>query len=165
VRDALRIKNPLTYSDISNNLYKYFPITMNLSVLYHFVSENLNLKTVRGKPFEEDRVKCDLNAIEEYFDSLQRTAEETPAAFVFNADETGFHDWADKHEICAIVPIEYQKEIIEIPVKRQGKRASLLGCISADGSALKPMVIVTRRSFEDELWHNGYTPEKVKIVY
>jgi len=41
----------------------------------------------------------------------------------------------------------------------------LLGAISCDGSRLKPLIIISRKTYESELILNGYTEDQVLIKF
>jgi hypothetical protein len=48
-------------------------------------------------------------------------------------------------------------------VARNGKRITLVACISADGSYLRPALIIARKTWDDELVEWGYTSEKIEV--
>jgi hypothetical protein len=83
-----------------------------------------------------------------------------PAAIFYNMDETGYSDWADAHEIMALLPHADGGTSIHIPVERQSQRATLVRAIAGDGSAVRPMVIVDHVTVEADI---RYFPEKVDI--
>jgi hypothetical protein len=41
----------------------------------------------------------------------------------------------------------------------------MLAALSADGSSLKPMIIIQRKTYEIDLFESGFTPDKVLIVH
>jgi hypothetical protein len=47
---------------------------------------------------------------------------------------------------------------------RCGKRITLLACIGADGSYMKPLVIIPRKTVDADLMLSGLTPEKVAVA-
>lgn len=48
-----------------------------------------------------------------------------------------------------------------LPRSRTTKRATMLGGICADGSTIRPLIVLIRDTIELELLNNGYTPDKV----
>jgi hypothetical protein len=49
---------------------------------------------------------------------------------------------------------------MHVPVDRHSKQSTFVGCISADGSAMKAMIIVDRAIMEADLNLYGYDGEK-----
>ena len=84
-----------------------------------------------------------------------------PAAFIVNIDEAWFSKFADSRTTRHIVPTSYPLEKIPVPVSRAEKRATLLSGICADGSALRPLIIVPRDTMERQLLLRGYTTDKI----
>jgi hypothetical protein len=73
---------------------------------------------------EKERVEADQAEIEKYFDILSKLLPGSPAGMVINLDEAGHQAWCDAHDEKVIVPAEYEKDTIPIPVKRSEKRAT-----------------------------------------
>jgi hypothetical protein len=49
------------------------------------------------------------------------------------------------------------------PASRTGKRITLIACVAADGSDIRPCLIIQRKTFDDGLILLGSTPEQVEI--
>jgi hypothetical protein len=108
-----------------------------------------NLKTIVGVPYETGRVALDSAIVQDWLTALGDQVHEIPRAFVFNMDETDCSDWADRpREIRVVVPAQCPEANLAVPVDRSSKRASMAVCITADGSCMRPFVVVhrTRRS-------------------
>jgi hypothetical protein len=84
-----------------------------------------------------------------------------PASLVFNLDETGHQEWANCSEQKVIVPAVHPGDVIDIP----SNQATILVCVVADGTALKPMMNVQRSTSESELFEVGYTHEQLLLAY
>jgi hypothetical protein len=54
---------------------------------------------------------------------------------------------------------------IEIPIDRNSKRSKLDACVSADGAAMRPFIIVNRVTLDPELILAGYTSDVVLLVH
>jgi hypothetical protein len=104
------------------------------------------------------------NQIAEYFARLFETLSGASAHFVFNADEMGHQDWADAREKICIIPVEHQGELYD-PVRRTGKRFTLLAYISAEGGYGKPCVVIPRKTDDQEIETMGLTSETVVIYH
>jgi hypothetical protein len=86
-----------------------------------------------------------------------------PAHFVFNMDEMGHQDWADRAEKTCVVPVSHAGDYVYVPVSRAGKRITLIACIARDGSTLRPEVIIPRKTVDIDMVLTGLTSEKVTI--
>jgi hypothetical protein len=79
-------------------------------------------------------------------------------------DEMGHQEWADRHNKICYVPSVHSEEHVYVPVSRLGKRIALVASVAADGSYLKPFVIIPRKTVDADLPFTGLTKEKL-IVY
>jgi hypothetical protein len=52
---------------------------------------------------------------------------------------------------------------VDVPEPRTGKRITLVACISADESLLKPTIIIPRKTVDGDLVLTGLTTEKLAI--
>lgn len=64
-----------------------------------------------------------------------------------------------------VVHIDVEETSTTIGVDRASRRATLVGCFCADGSSLKPFLIITLKTIERTLREKGYGPKVVEIVY
>jgi hypothetical protein len=113
-----------------------------------------------------DGRKTDGIGPEEVLDHIARLigfVEGVPAHFVFNMDEIGHQDWADRQRKMCIVPASHDGTRVYSPLSRVGKRITLIACIACDGSFLIPTVIVARKTVDADLLLTGLTCEKVTI--
>jgi hypothetical protein len=112
---------------------------------------------------ERNRAAVTPAKILDYFRNSLSQLSGAPAHSVFDVDEMGHRSWADaKPKIC-YVPSDVVSHRIRYSVSRTEKRIKLIGCIAADGSSLRPALIVPRATFEDKLLLYGYILEKVEI--
>jgi hypothetical protein len=111
------------------------------------------------------RVTCDQSALADFYDELEAVIDGIPAAFVDNVDKTGCSEWADKPaEMIVLVPTDFEKDRISVPVDRHSKRPILVGCIEGDGSAMETIIIMDRVTMEYDLQLYGHDAEKVLMV-
>jgi hypothetical protein len=80
---------------------------------------------------------------------------------VYNIDESGLQPWADAHDNVVIAPRSSPEDEVAVAMERHQKRVRNLVGIKADGSILKSLVIVPRKSIEIELDELGHTPDQV----
>ena len=116
----------------------------------------MDYKSIIGIPIEKERAQVTQESINKHFEDLSRNITGIPARFIFNADESGFQDFVDSSEVHVIVPSSYHEETINVPTDRSQKRATMLATIAADGSFLKPLVIMQRKTYENDIMEAGY---------
>jgi hypothetical protein len=73
------------------------------------------------------------------------------ANFIFDMDEIGPQDWAEPAEKPCLESAYYAKKHIYIPVSRADKLITLITCIAADDSVLKPEVTIPRKTVDADL--------------
>jgi hypothetical protein len=78
-------------------------------------------------------------------------------------DEMGHQDWADRQVKTCYVPSYHQHDQVFVPVSRTGKRITLVACIGADWSYLKPVIVIPRKTLDEDLVLTGLTQEKVEV--
>jgi hypothetical protein len=106
---------------------------------------------------EEARMHVMDQDIYNYFGRLKEVLENCPAPLAYNMDEMGHEEYADRKEKTVVVPSNVQGQVY-YEVSRQGKRITLVACVAADGSFVKPSLIISRKTFEDELVLFGFVP-------
>ena len=163
IQSRFEQKIPATYEDCREFLLERFDLAVESGSLRAFITRSRAFKTVIGHPIEDLRAFASEEAIDEYLTQLEQTLNvaQVPAAFIVNIDEAGFAEFADRHTTTRIVPASYPLNSVGVPVSRAEKRATLLAGICADGSALKPLVIVQRDTLARELLVRGYTADKI----
>ena len=156
---------PCTYEEILEHMEEEFGRLLNIKTLRNFISQSLEFKSVTGVPLEDLRLFSRTEDIDKYFNKLTEilSVGKIPAAFLINVDESGFNEYVDARKSVRIVPASYDQNSIPVPITRTEKRATLIAAICADGSALRPMVIVPRDTIEQELLLLGYTTDKVQF--
>jgi hypothetical protein len=123
------------------------------------------VKSVAGVPLDSKRCEVDQGKVAEFYDDLEKISEKIPAEFIWNVDESGCNEWADQSvEYRVLVPDSYDKSWIKVPIDRHSKRSTLVGCIGADGSTMKSMIIVDRTTMEADLELYGYDASKILIT-
>lgn len=169
IRDIVKAeferRNPVTYDYLIDIIQYRFDISIKADTLRHIVRAHAEIKTVQGRPMERQRVLADQEQIDRWYDLLDSLIEEVPGAFIFNVDETGCSDWTDSHEVRVLVPSTFEGSTIRVPRDRNSKRSTLVGCIAADGSALRPMILLSRKTMENEIKLHGYTDKHALYVH
>jgi hypothetical protein len=82
-----------------------------------------------------------------------------------NMDELGHADWPDAHPDAVYVPIEFEADLVPIPVSWTGKRITLIGCFCADATFLKPVLIIPRHYVDAALKLFGISQANCDILH
>ena len=166
INDRFYKRYPVSYEDCRDFLCDKFDLVVHMKSLRSLVSRCENFRTVLGVPMEDSRIYSDPDEIDAYFariDEIIRIAK-IPAGFIFNIDEAGFESYADSRTTTRLVPANYEFDSVPVPISRAEKRATLLAGISADGTTLKPMLILQRDTLEAELILRGYTVNQIHFA-
>jgi hypothetical protein len=156
---------PPTFDAISNFLDQDLRVVLPIDTVRHLIYKLPGMKVVVGKPMEKERVEVNPEEIIEFYDRLRPVMTGLPADLVFNLDEAGYQEWADRTDIKVIVPDNFEGDVVEVPYNRADNRSTMLVCISASGTSLPPLIIVQRKTTEQELYDIGYTPDKVGLTH
>jgi hypothetical protein len=164
--ESFRVNRPAMYSQIADWLIQNFGVDMERDTMRKMLKRMNWCKTVKGVPMDANRVDCPRETIDQYFANLKANVNncDVPADMLFNVDEIGFQEWADRMDVTVVVPSWYQKDEIEFPVDRSVKKISAIVCISASGDALKPLLVVSRKTIDGELRETGISDRNCTIV-
>ena len=165
VKEGFNKRNPISVDYLQEALSCKYNITIHSDTLRHYCRRIKEIKLIDAIPMESERIQVSEEDIAQKYKELEEHLKVIPGEFIFNVDETGCSDWVDSHEMKVFVPSDYESSSIKYPRNRASKRASLVGCIAADGSTLKPMIIIPRKTIEEELELYGYTRRNVCFAY
>jgi hypothetical protein len=149
--------------DIRQAIRDRWNISIDADAIYHVLRRHEGVRMVLGIPMDEKRLSVTDEDIRTYFGSLVAQVSGVPSHFLFNMDEMGHQDWADRSEVTCYVPSDVVDNRIHYPVSRIGRRITLITCVRADGSYVRPCLAIPRKTFDDELMTTGLTNEKVEI--
>jgi hypothetical protein len=97
-------------------------------------------------------VTCDQSTLADFYDKREAITDGIPAAFVCNVDESSCSERAGKPvEMIVLIPTDFEKDRIPVPVDRHSKQSTRVGSIAGDGGAMKAMIIMDRVTMEDDL--------------
>ena len=156
---------PSTYASLTDWLHRVYGLEITPDVLGAIIRRQQTLKTVKARPMEDRRVLCDQDAIDDYLDELKRMVNDRPACLVCNLDEMGYLEYQDTPVQTVVVPEFHKGGDMPLMVNRCKRRMSILTCIFADQTTAVPLVVLSRKTIEKELYDFGFTPEKVMFAY
>jgi hypothetical protein len=156
-------KEPMMLHHIKRSIDICFNKQISSNTLHHILARDPRIRGIRAVPMDCNRIQVSLEEVISYFSQLFNNISGAPPHFVFNMHEMGHQDWADAKETVCYGPATSLEDKVYYPVPRTGKRITLVACIAADGSYLKPCLVIHRKTFDNELALHGYTREKVTI--
>lgn len=124
------------------------------------------LKVESAEAIDEDRYYCSPNSIENYYHQLEGffITYNIPSCFVFNVDEEGHDEYVDSPKNELVVVPKDNSDKLFYPVERKSDHTTFVACIAADGTFMKPLIVVKRKTIEARAIRLGLWT-KVKVKY
>ena len=141
-----------TIIDIQDVIYENFNKVVTTATIRTTLHRSKKYKIAIASPMEQARYECSDEAIKEYYSILKKKVTGIPVGWCFNIDETGEQDFVDAQEISVVVPFETDIKDLEYPVSRNGKRSTLIHCICSDGTFLRPLFVLPRKTLDSEVF-------------
>ena len=154
----------MTLDNIVERLWAERERLVTKECLRKHLSDAALTKTVTAFPMEVERLRVTADAMAAYFDTAERIVCGIPAAFVFNVDESGVQEYADARGVDVVVPVSFEGMTAHYGTRRNAYRSTLVACISADGSALPPLVVMKAKTVPERIVLDGWTADKVRFA-
>jgi hypothetical protein len=158
-------KDSISIYEMIDLLLDHFGLAVTADTLKHHLQTMPNLKIATGVAIDHNRAEVNYQDIKDWYKELQSLIAKVPRDFIFNVDETGCDEYVDSKDVAVLIPTAHKGDKVDIPVHRQCKRATLTACVVADGSVMKPFVILPRETIDEEVYRQGFTPEKVVFIH
>ena len=158
-------KELCTYPLLTQWLEEEHDIHILPDTLGSIIRHHQDVQAVLAPVMEDKRYDCSREAIDDYFEQLSSLANDKPACLICNLDEMGYLESQDRRKQVCIVPAGVDPKTVRVPIDRQKRRMTILQCVFADGTKLKPAVIVPRKTGERELLDLGIVPEHCLLYY
>ena len=151
-----------TVIDITTYLDESLGFALSPDSVGAMIRNSGRFRTVLGQRTDSARVHCDPSAIDSWFQRLQEVAAVgIPSSFVTNVDEIGFDGNELERDVYCIVPLSHVGQKVMISNEFRANRATMICGVACDGSALKPLMVVSRQTLDIELRKLGYTDDKI----
>lgn len=151
IKETIKENGNPSLGDIINFISDSFKIIVSRSTASRILGR-IGFKLMKAKPMEEDRYNCKLDDIIAYYQRLSELLSLIPCGFCFNLDESGIQRYVDAKDTYLVVPNDFPDDELTFPVYRSSKRITLLHCISTDGSYIKPLFVLPRKTFESDVF-------------
>jgi hypothetical protein len=142
ILESQAVGHPRTMGEIREYIEATWEVEIDRDTVWRSLARDPRIKSCDARPMEDKRLAVTDEQIEEHFHKLVNLVSGVPAHFVFNMDEMGHQDWADRQTNTCYVSSEVKENYVYVPVSRTGRRITLVTCIAADGSSIKPLVII-----------------------
>lgn len=124
--------------------------SLSPDTLHIYIIDSELFKIIKGEPIDEKRYFINPNDIDNFYQNLKTLVDGCPASLVFNM-EAGQDEFVDSHSMNVIVPFSCTDATTKVPVRRKCKRSTLVHCICADGTVMKPLLIIPRKTLDSIL--------------
>lgn len=140
---------PPKISDVKAFIEENFEKSINDYRTMQLALQKAGLKSEIAEPMEAERYFVDKNKISYYYSLLESFCNtyNIPSHFVLNVDEEGHEDYCDSKKERVVVTQETKGQV-NYPVKRSNTHTTFIACITADGSYLKPLIVIKRKTIE-----------------
>jgi hypothetical protein len=156
-------RKPCTMPQILDYIMEISGTSLDRDTARMMLKRDGRVKPCKGMPIEEKRLEVSGEQLLGHFQRMFDMVEGVPAHFVLNMDEMGHQEWADRQVKLCYVPLAHSEKQVYVPVSRLGKRITLVACVAADGSFMKPFVIIPRKTVDADLPLTGMTQEKLTV--
>ena len=141
-----------SYDEITEFILERFHLAYHIESVRHFVTNHLSFQNGIEVPFDQNRLHCPENDIDEYYDLLENSIKDSHPSFIYNFDEVGYQEYVDSREITVVVPQNFSSEKVFMPYDRNTKRCSAIISIALDGENPKPSLILPRKTIDSEVY-------------
>jgi hypothetical protein len=164
VIDKFDNKTACTYSDLTDFVFETFGVSVSSQLIQLVVKRSTDVKAFLAYPMDNDPVECPTEDIDAHCALLEEELRQMPASLVCNLDEMGWAEYQVAQPITIAVPSSFPDEL-PYPVDRARRRLTILHCLFADESYTTSLIIPSPRTIDDEVFRNGYTPDKVFLRF
>ena len=154
---------PPKVSALHNHIISTFKKDLSYNQLV-LLMDKMEYEAKEAIPIEDERYFCDPKKIAFFYDELYAFtfANNIPSAFIYNLDEEGNEEFVDAKRDKVVAPKGGMGSCF-YPVSRKQDHATVLACIVANGTFLKPLFVVQRATIEASLLLHNMGPDKISI--
>ena len=159
-------QRPATLSSIGQYIRDEFDRSLGTEQIRSILKYNSRVRFVEGVRMETGRVDCPSTSIDSWFSSMTDVcANNIPAAFVLNVDEVGTGGPELDRDVRCIVPSTHIGPTVPIPNELRVDHSTMIAAIAASGQALKPLIVLQRKTVDAELRAVGYSNDKILYAH
>jgi hypothetical protein len=117
---------PWTIVDVNAHIEEHFRVHLTKHTIHELLKRDARVMSCRGIPIEDRRTEVTSEEISDFFRRAIETIDGVPSHFVFNMDEMGHQDWANRAEQVCVVPSTHKSDHVYLPVSHASKRITLM---------------------------------------
>ena len=157
---------PATIAAIRDFILREFDAPLSSDSIRSIITYSREVRAVHGERMESGRVDCPTDAIDAWFEKMREVfVEQIPAEFVVNVDEVGAGGTELDRDVQCVVPARHLGDTVPLPNELKVDHATMMAAIAADGTALKPLIVVQRKTLDAELRAAGYTDDRILFAH
>ena len=165
VTEAALRSEPMTLKTIVAKVFAVLHKTVTKDCLRKALKRRKTVKLIKADPMKAARLNLDSEKVQRYMAETEVRLRNVPAYFVFNMDETGINARADAKTKKVVVHSGFPGNRTHYPIPRDPGHSTVAACISAQGDAIQPLVIVKHRTIRTTLRRMCWTPDKVCFAH
>ena len=147
---------PVSIKFLRQYIFEQFNIDISPSWHRRFIERNsTRIRMDVATPQEDKRLNLPIEYAEKHIQNLIDYLKDIPTELIFNVDEVGHQQWADRKKKKVVVSQTLPKNEVYYSIKRNEKRVSIVAAISMAGDTLVPMIISHRKTIDKELVESG----------
>ena len=156
IKTAIDNNRPYSHHNLKCHIEEKTKKCINLNFTHDFVKRHeVELKTVTARPMEEERNDIELSAITNYFKKLKKFIDQIHPKLLLNCDESSDQQKARSKQTTIIVPKNDNREKFYYSDPKKKKHITFVGGIWSDLSMTLPMIVTTRKTYDDDLVEYG----------
>jgi hypothetical protein len=157
VRTSFASGCPLSPKQLREYVRESFAKHASRGWVWHFVRRHSGeLDHAKAYPQEDARMNITKETARIHIANLINYVKDVPTELVFNIDEVGSQEWADRKPRSVIIPHQERPRKIHYSVRRSQKRISCIAAISMAGDTLMPLLIIHRKTVDQAVWEEGW---------
>jgi len=161
VREQHENKEPPTVEDLTDYVRDVLKIDCSTTWSTKWIqSKDSGLFVIDAKPLEKERAEVTVDQLKEYEKKLKEEIKSVDPGFIFNLDETGLDD--RQYGKKKVVSTENTPTCYRIC--RSAGHITVIPTVFADGTVATPMIVISRKSIDNELLKYGFPNGNVGYV-
>jgi hypothetical protein len=155
--DQENLNEPFSREELLDYIYKSFNVTYTNQWIDKFIEMNSNkLSQEDAYPLEELRAELSRDQLKYHMDDLLEFIEDVHPQLLINIDESGLDQIKNNSIKKVIVSHSNIQKKRFYKSKRDAGHITFLCAIPSCGEFIRPMIIITRKSIDNDLLEFGY---------
>ena len=155
--DHFNNHDPRTPKELRMEILERYDVVVSKNWFRYLFEKHPNqLAIVTATPQEEQRLLVTKKTAKMHINNLIEFVQGIPTELILNLDEASSSDWEDRRPKKVVVPWSVRNRKVQYAVSRSAKKISICQAISMAGDALPPLIVMQRKTIDDEVIDEGY---------